>query len=351
MRVTALVVSWNAAAQLPACVAALDAQDHPDLEILIVDNASTDGTADLLDALEGTDHRHDLRILRNPLNRGFAGAVNDGLRGSDADAVLFCNVDIDPRPDLVSQLVAALEADPGRGAVQPRLHRQERAPDGAPVIDTTGHVATRARLFRNRGEGEADRGQWAEPGEVFGVSGALALYRRAMLDEVAWRCDDGRLQWLTEDLFAYFEDVELDWRARRFGWTSWYEPRAVATHERGGAGVRRTATVEALNWSNRLLVVATCDDGRGLLRALPLVAATSALKTVELAVTVPQALLPALSRLRLLPRALARRRQLDLRAPRSAAEVERDWFVPFRWLPWIRTWWDRITRRPLGTRP
>jgi GT2 family glycosyltransferase len=219
------------------------------------------------------------------------------------------------------------------------------------VIDTTGHVATRARLFRNRGEGAADRGQFDRPGEVFGVSGALALYRRTMLDEVAWRCDDGRLQWLTEDLFAYFEDVELDWRARRFGWIAWYEPTAVATHERGGAGVRRTPTVEALNWSNRLLAVATCDDPRGLLRALSLVATTSMLKTIELAITVPQALPAALSRLRLVPRALARRRQLDLRAPRTAADVERDWFVAFRWRSWVRTWWDRVRGRPLGTRP
>ena len=172
--------------------------------------------------------------------------------------------------------------------------------DGPPVIDTTGHVPTRARLFRNRGEGEADRGQYGEAGEVFGVSGALALYRREMLDDVAWQHPDGRREWLTEDLFAYFEDVELDWRARRLGWTAWYEPAAVATHERGGAGVRRTPTVEALNWANRLLVIATCDDRRGLLRTLPLVATTSLLKTIELAVTVPSALLPALRRLRLL---------------------------------------------------
>jgi GT2 family glycosyltransferase len=348
VRVTAIVVSWNAAAQLPGCLAALDAQDHPDLEVVVVDNASEDGTATVLVEAERAPRRHPLRVIDNATNRGFAGAVNDGLAVSDAEAVLLCNVDITAAPDLVARCVRALEADERRGSIQPKLRREVRAPDGRPVLDTTGHVLTTARLVINRGEGAIDDGGHDVPGEIFGVSGALALHRRAMLDDVAWRRGDGRREYLTEDLFAYFDDVELDWRARLRGWTAWYEPAAVGTHERGGAGPRRTPAVEALNFANRLLVLATCDDRRSRRRVLPLVAATTVLKAVELAVTVPSAVLPTVRRLGLLPAARRRRRQLHGRATVDPAEVVGRWAEPFRWGPWIATWWRRITRRALG---
>jgi GT2 family glycosyltransferase len=351
VRVTALVVSWNAAGQLRTCLDALDAQDHPDLEVLVVDNASSDGTAAILrDALD-TPRRHPLRVRWNTTNRGFTGAVNDGLAETDADAVLFANVDVEPAPDLVRRLVEVLEEDPGCGSVQPRLTRMATDAEGRWVLDTTGHLATRARLFRNRGEGEVDAGQHDRRREVFGVSGALALHRRTMLDDVAWRTADGRLEWLTEDLFAYFDDVELDWRGRLLGWRAVYEPRAVGAHERGGAGPRRTATVEALNFANRLLVVATCDDRSALLRAAPLVAGTTLLKLLEMTVTTPRALLPALRRLSRLSDARRRRRQLLSRARVEPAEVVARWFGPFDVRGWVTTWWRRIRGRAPGVGP
>lgn len=344
MRVTAVVVAWNSAPSLPACLDALDAQDHPDLEVVVVDNASTDATPAVLDRLATSDRRRPVRVVTNPTNRGFAGGVNDALAiAGDPDAVLLVNPDAVVAAGLVSRCVAALDAEPRRGSVQPRVHRLAPAAGGPPVIDTTGHELTTARLVRNRGEGETDRGQYDRPGEVFGASGAVVLHRRAMLDDVAWRLPDGRREVLTEDLFAYFEDVELDWRAHLLGWSTWYEPAAVAVHERGGAGPRRTATVEALNWANRLLVIATCDDRRSLLRAAPLVATTTLLKTVELAVTVPDALVPALRRLRLLGGCRWRRRQLMARARVPPAALLARWLVAFRWWPWVATWWRRIT--------
>jgi GT2 family glycosyltransferase len=348
VRVTAVVVSWNAGDRLARCLDALDAQDHPAFDVVVVDNASTDATAAVLGALDARSRRHPVQVVRNATNRGFAGAVNDGLTRTDADAVLLCNVDIHPAPQLVSRALAALVADDRRGSVQPKLHREIAGPDGRPVVDTTGHVLTTARLVRNRGEGEIDDGSHDVPGEVFGVSGALALHRRSMLDDVAWRLPAGRVEHLNEDLFAYFDDVELDWRARTLGWTAWYEPSAVGTHERGGAGPRRTPAVEALNWTNRLLVLATCDDPRARRRHLAVVATTTALKTVELALTVPSALGPALRRLRLLRRARWRRRQLHARARVAPAVVVERWAEPFRWTPWVTTWWRRISGRALG---
>ncbi|MBW3579118.1 MAG: glycosyltransferase [Actinobacteria bacterium] len=345
----AIVVNWNGALQLTACLDALVAQDHDDLEIWVVDNASTDGSRDLLEryAAERTaiaamrPGQPPIRVLWNETNRGYAGAVNDALARIDATAVAVSNFDVQPRHDYVSTALGALLADDRRGAVQGKLLRPGRGADGSDVIDTTGHVAFRTRLFRNRGEGQADAGQWDEPGEVFGVSGALALYRRAMLDDVAVDID-GRSEILDEDLFAFFEDIDLDWRARMRGWVAWYEPRAVAEHERGGSGPRRTAHVEQLNFQNRLLTLIKCDSPSRLVRHLPGVVVTTVLKAGELLLTVPRAFFATFGAVRLVLRTLRKRRLVHAGATVPSRQVVDRWFDPFDYGDWMRSWWRRV---------
>lgn len=356
MRVAAIVVAWDSADELPGCLAALERLDHDDLEVVVVDNASRDATpqllADAVDAVAAGARDHPLRVITNTSNRGFCGGVNDaiGVLDDDVEAVLLVNPDARPAPDLVACCVAVLESDRRIGSVQPKLRRAVPAPDGRPVLDGTGHVLTRARLWHNRGEGEVDRGQWDRPGEVFGVSGALALHRRAMLDDVAWRHPDGRREVMTEDLVAYFDDVELDWRARCRGWTARYEPAAVGVHGRAGAARRRSHRLEALNFSNRLLVLVTCDDVRALAPMAPLVVVTTVLKAAELALSHPRAVPVVLRRARLVRGALARRRQLEARASVPSRDVLDRFVEPFRWRAWVGTWWRRVTGRALGRR-
>lgn len=350
MHVTAVVVNWNGADHLEACLHALAAQDHAPFDVLVVDNASTDGSRSVLERWEERT-QPPVRVLWNSTNRGFAGAVNDALRAiTDTDAVLVCNPDSIPRPAYVSAAVAALTADPHRGAVQGKLLRTERSPTGDPVIDTTGHIAFTTRLFRNRGEGEIDRGQWDEAGEVFGVSGALALYRTTMLDDLAIDVD-GRREVFDEDLFAFWEDVDLDWRAAMRGWVCWYEPAAVAEHERGGAGPRRTARVEQLNWQNRLLVLAKNDTGAAILRALPGLLVTTILKTGELLLTVPTAFVAAMRDLRLIRVMMRKRPAVHGRATVPSSEIVDRWFQPFDYAGWVGTWWRRVRGVPFGREP
>ncbi len=345
-RVVAVVVSWRQVDQLAACLGALEAQRHPELEVVVVDNASGDGSLDLLRAATSQPRRHPVTVVANTVNRGFAGGVHDGLAvAGPADAVWLVNVDAIPADDHLSRLVAVLEREPTCGAVQGRLVRTFVGPDGAQVLDSTGIEATRARLFRDRDEGRPVDGTTREPGEVFGVTGACALFRTAALDHVRWR--DGTV--LTEDLFAYFEDVDLAWRLQRFGWSCRHEPAAVAHHERGGAGPRRSAFVEELNAANRLLVVAAHDGWRSIGASLPLVVVTTVLKLAELALTVPSAW-PRASRrtVRGWRAARARRVELEARAPVPAEVVIARWFGPFRFGPWVTTWWRRIRGRAPG---
>lgn len=356
---SAVVVNWNGADDLPGCVAALRGQTHQLVEIVVVDNASIDDSRTMLPALVDMPHDVAVRVVWNATNRGFAGGANDGIAAvahdPDLTAVLVCNPDVRPRADYLHAAITALEADPRRGAVQGRLHRTVTAAGGHPVVDTTGHVAFTTRLFRNRGEGEVDRGQWDVPGEVFGVSGALAVYRLAMLDdvaiEVAGRGGSLRREVFDEDLFAFWEDVDLDWRAAMRGWTTWYEPRAVARHERGGAGPRRTARVEQLNFQNRLLTLVKNDTWPAVSRALPGLLVTTVLKSGELLLTVPSAFLAALRDWRLVGVMRRKRAAVHGRAMVPSDRVVARWFEPFDYLGWVRTWWRRVRGTPVGHEP
>jgi GT2 family glycosyltransferase len=345
-RVAAIVVNWNGADRIAGCLEALAAQEPPLAEIVVVDNASTDGSLDVVAGV--VTGVVPLRVLRNADNRGFAGGANDGIEATTAPVVLICNPDTRPRPDYVARAVAALLSGDRIGAVQGKLLRLGvKTQDGMPIVDTTGHVAYRTRIFANRGEGDADRGQWETAGAVFGVSGALGLYRRDMLDDIALP-GFGRHghEAFDEDLFAFFDDVDVDWRAAMRGWIARYEPSAVAEHERGGAGPRRTRDVERLNFANRLLLVVKCDTPRSVVGALPGMVVTTAMKAVWLLVTAPRTLVSAVSMVARGVRLMrAKRALVHDRATVASEQVVRTWFVRFGYAAWVRTWWRRM-RRP-----
>lgn len=340
MDVTALVVTWDSVADIRACLAALDAQDHERLDIVVLDNASTDGTIAEVEAHLAAGTRHPTSLVRLDRNAGFCGAVNLGIRASRAAAVLLVNPDAEAAPTCVRALVDVLEAHPRCGSVQPKvLRRGVRGGGGASVIDTTGHVLTRPRLVLNRGAGAADDGDYDTEGEIFGVSGALALHRRDMLDDVA-RDLDGHREFLTEELIAYFDDVELDLRARMRGWTARYEPRALGLHARAGASRRRRRRVRSLNVANHLLVILGTEPAGTLLRDAWLVVPVWLLRLVAASVRAPFAMILALAQLRLLPRALARGRSDRRRATVAPADIVSSWIRP---LP--AGWWrDALVR-------
>jgi GT2 family glycosyltransferase len=272
--------------------------------------------------------RHPLTLRRLPHNHGFCGAVNLGIRSSTADAVLLVNPDATVEPDAVGSMVRVLDEHPRCGTVQPKLLRLRPGPsDGPATIDTTGHVLTRPRLVLNRGAGQPDDGRFEVADEVFGASGALVLHRRAMLEDVARDGSAGR-EYLTEDLVAYFDDIELDMRARQRGWTARFEPSAVGHHARAGASERRRRRVRVLNLSNHPLVVIGSEGFASLARDAHVIVPLWLLRFVAGTVRSPLAMLLAIGRVRLLPAALRRGRQDRERATVPLAEVIARWCEP-----------------------
>ena len=331
MRITALVVTWDSERDIASCLAALDAQDHDELDIVVLDNASRDTTCVQVEAHLSAGVRHPTRLVRLGHNHGFCGAVNLGVRDSSADAVLLVNPDAVLDIACTSLLARSLEEHPSCGSVQPKLLRPRRDDqgEGTPdVIDTTGHVLTRARLVLNRGSGAPDLGAFDAPGEIFGASGACVLHRRAMLDDLVRVDPDGRAEFLTDDLVAYFDDVELDLRARMRGWSARYEPRATGRHARSGASRRRRRRVRVLNLSNHPLVVIGTEGPRSLARDAGVIVPVWALRSLASALRSLLSLLLALGRMRLLPAAIRRGRADRARARVPVAQVIERWAEP-----------------------
>lgn len=186
------------------------------LEILVVDNGSSDGTLDYLER-EGVPH------LSLPENEGFARAMNLGIGRVQAAYVLALNADTVLEPGAVGALLAALESDPSLAGVQPRILQLEegRERDAATArLYSAGQALTRdARAFElGAGEGQEEPGG---PHEVFGVCGAACLLRREAFEALGG---------YDERYFSFYEDVDLNVRARIAGWRFGYVPGAVVWH-------------------------------------------------------------------------------------------------------------------------
>ncbi|MHB8313227.1 MAG: glycosyltransferase family 2 protein [Candidatus Dormibacteria bacterium] len=238
-QVAVVLVNWNGGRDCERVLASIRAQTLPVAEVVVVDNASQDGSCQWFERQAG------VLVIRNPSNRGFAVAVNQGISATDADLVLLCNLDVVLDPGFVAALVARMQTGPDIGSVGGRLRRE--GPGHASDLDSTGHVLHRSGWVSNRGHGESGPGRYLDAEEVFGVSAAAALYRRSMLLDVAI---GGEI--FCERFFAYLEDVDLDWRARWRGWRSYYEPAATASHRRGGTGLHATAMIERHVLANRI---------------------------------------------------------------------------------------------------
>jgi GT2 family glycosyltransferase len=311
------IVTFASAAHIGRCLEAVGAQTRRPADVVVWDNASSDGSADLA-------RRHGARVLASPANVGFAAAANELVRATAGRYLLLLNPDAAPAPDYLERLVAAAEADARIGSATGKLVRP--APPAGPVLlDSTGHVLYRNRAALNRGENEPDRGQYDTAGEVFGVCAAAALYRREMLEDVRIGAE-----YFAADFFAYLEDVDLDWRARLRGWRAWYEPAAVCVHARGHRGKRRMKYPWALRHSlkNRYLMMVRNDAAGDVLRDLPAILGMEALRAIEYAVTHPAALRGYVDLLRLLPAAAAARRAIRA-GRRPGPSAVRPWLRPY----------------------
>jgi GT2 family glycosyltransferase len=213
--VAVVVPNWNGADHLDACLDSLLAQTIP-VRVIVVDNGSVDGSLKLLEKYS------DIEVILHDENKGFAGGVNPGFRRAIEDGLKYVatlNNDAVADKDWLKQLVATLDKSPKAGIVTSKI-----LTGNGKQLDSTGDFLTVWGLPYPRGRGESDVDKYDAQTEVFGASGGASLYRVKMLAEV-------RL--FDEDFFAYYEDVDLSFRAQLAGWKVRYVPQATVRHQIG----------------------------------------------------------------------------------------------------------------------
>ncbi len=243
VKVAVNIVTFNSEEDIVACLDGLARQTFRDFDVHVLDNASSDGTVARMKNFPVT-------VVQSDTNTGFAKAHNDLIRAYPAEYVLLLNPDAILKPEFLEKLVAALERRPDAASATGKLLRL----DGK-TLDSTGIIMLRSQRHLDRGAGEPDLGQFDKPEDVFGPSGAAALYRMKALRDVEIPGAAG--QFFDEDFFAYREDADLAWRCRLMGWNSIYVPDAVALHRRRVTPERRAQLPPVINYhgvKNRFLL-------------------------------------------------------------------------------------------------
>ncbi len=233
--IAVVMINWNGLSDSLACIEALYAQTQAHT-LLAVDNNSSDDFVKIL-----PKKYPNAVLFKNSQNLGFAGGVNTGIRYAieqNFSYVALINNDAVPSKDWLEKLLESAEKSPKVGIATGMLLKTDQ------TFDSTGDHYTSWGLAYPRGRGEENTGQYNVAKEVFGASGGASLYRVAMLKEIGI---------FDEDFFAYYEDVDLSFRAQLAGWKVLYQPKAVALHKIGASsgkvkGFTTYQTIKNLPW-------------------------------------------------------------------------------------------------------
>lgn len=243
-RVSIIIVTWNALPLLKMCLPSVVATRYPDFEIILADNASTDGSAEWVAATYP-----DVRIVRHPENWAFCRGNNEAVPYASGEFILFLNNDVEVPPDWLQPLVDAMVSDASVAAVQPKLLQYhlrdhfEYAGASGGFLDALGYPFTRGRIFSTM---EPDEGQYDDARDIFWASGAAIMLRRSALDEVGL---------FDERFVMHMEEIDLCWRLQRRGYRIRVIPASEVYHVGGGSLPSHSPHKAYLNFRNNLLLL------------------------------------------------------------------------------------------------
>ncbi|MBW6441234.1 glycosyltransferase family 2 protein [Patescibacteria group bacterium] len=258
--VTISLINYNDRKFIFKAIDSAVGQSYPNLEIIITDNNSKDGTREEIEVkIENWNKKREVIAeklgfqtkmpqviyIKNENNDGFGKPHNQAIRKSIGEFILLLNSDAILKSDYIENAIKLFD-NPRVAAVQGKLLRYDfdqdelfRSKDNPElnVIDTTGLMMFKNRRIVCIGQGEADKRQFEEEKEVFGVDGAVPVYRKSALEDIKLPIISGKkdyeFEYFDENFFMYKEDVDLAWRLRLAGWKTVYTPQAVAFHGRG----------------------------------------------------------------------------------------------------------------------
>jgi GT2 family glycosyltransferase len=247
--VSVTIVTYNSGRFIKRCLESVLEQRYDKKEIIVIDNASTDGTVDILEQFEES-----CRIVYNSENIGFAAAQNQAIDLAKGSWVLTLNPDVLLLPNFIEALVDAGQVDSKIGTVCGKLLTMKATMElpEQTLVDSTGIYFTPMMRHLDRGSQQVDNGHYRVNEYVFGATAAAALYRREMIDDI---CIQG--EFFDPDFFVYREDADVAWRAQLFGWRCMYTPHALGYHVRNVLPGNRRALPSVINMhsvKNRFLM-------------------------------------------------------------------------------------------------
>lgn len=346
-KVSIHIVSWNSLKFIPECLKSVFGQSFKDFSVLIIDNASDDNTVAFI-----AENYPQVKIIKNSKNLGFARAHNQGIITTDSEYILFLNPDIILKLDFLEKLMEVAKTDATSGAFGGKLLKIQTSDaeigerQRTKVIDSVGLKIYKSRRVIDQGEGDEDVGQYERRRDVFGISGACALYRRKALEDIKIpvKTNGTSDEYFDEDFGNYKEDIDLAWRLRLRGWRAVYVPEAIAYHFRGAPIRKRMgqfSLVAFLSYRNHLWMLLKDDQWQNFSLHIWFIFWYQLGKELYLLFTQPTVLLGAsFSYWRKFFKMCGKRRYIMSRATEKAKDIRKKFAhkAPFNlWSLWMTT--------------
>ncbi len=215
--ISVIIVTYNSEKYINDCINALKKQYYKNFEIILIDNGSIDNTLDII------KNYSFIRLIKNKTNLGFSKANNQGIKIAKGEYILLLNPDAFLTKNSLQLMLRSIISDRKIAFIAPKLLKLDKK-----TLDSTGIMATSERRFFDRGRGEIDHLQFNIEISIFAGCGAALFLRKKALDDIKIY-----QEYLDENFFTYYEDVDLCWRLRLMGWNGLYSPESVVYHVRG----------------------------------------------------------------------------------------------------------------------
>lgn len=237
--VSIIILNYNGKDYVEECLDSVLNQTYKNMEVIVVDNASKDGSLEIL----RDKYMSKIMLIENDKNLGFAEGNNVAYKKANGEFIALLNNDAVADNEWLYKFISAVNrCDPSFGMWASKILFY----DNHKMIDTLGHLIYPDGLNRGRGKGEIDTGQYNKEEEVFYPSGCAAVYRKKMLDEIGF---------FDPDFFAYGDDTDVGLKARLAGWRCLYVPTAVVYHRSSATAGRYSPFKAYLVERNRVWIL------------------------------------------------------------------------------------------------